>query len=212
MGALVIDEAPGKPHDVLETAPRRSLLPLVAAGNATAFEDLYDLYSPTVYGILLRISGDAEEASDLLQETFVHAWQKAARYDSARGSEIAWLITIARTRAIDRIRSRGTRRIREDEAAREISTTGASVENVGTADAAELRETREMVVAALAELPPEQRQVIELAYFEGKSHSEIAEHLGQPLGSVKTRIQLGMKKLRTRLVPMFRWDTNSTKI
>lgn len=192
-------------------SPRGALLKAVAGGEAAAFERLYDLYSPTVYGLLLRVSGEAAEAADLLQETFVQAWQNASRYDPSRGSEIAWLLTIARSRAIDRIRARRTRSTREDEAAKEISATGRSVEVRGASEAVELREARELVSAALRELPAEQREVIELAYFEGKTHSEIAAQLGQPLGSVKTRIQLGMKKLRVRLEPIYRWTTSTTK-
>lgn len=199
------------PREERPVAPRSTLLRAVAAGDTAAFEKLYDLHSSSVYGLLLRICGDPTEASDLLQETFMQAWRNASRYDAGRGSEIAWLLTIARSRAIDRIRARRTRSTREEEAAREISATRTSVESAGTGEAAELREARDLIAGALAELPGEQREVIELAYFEGKSHSEIAEQLGQPLGSVKTRIQLGMKKLRTRLKPMFRWTTSTTK-
>lgn len=182
----------------------KSLLPAVAARDTDAFERLYDLYSPTIYGLLLKICGDVEDANDLLQETFVQCWEKAARFDATRGSEIAWLIMIARSRAIDRIRSRKTRTIREDEAGKESGRAFPSVDTTSVSDPVEIREAREIVMNALEELPAEQRRVIELAYFGGQSHTEIAETLGQPLGSVKTRIQLGMKKLRTRLTPLFK--------
>lgn len=187
------------------------LLAAVAAGDTRAFEELYDLYSPALYGLLLRICGNAEEANDALQDTFVHAWRNASRHDPARGSEIAWLITIARSRAIDRIRARRTRTEREDEAGREISSATSRVVKEEVSASAELQEARTLIVEALGELPREQRQVIELAYFEGKSHSKIAQELGEPLGSVKTRIQLGMKKLRAKLLPIYQWTTKSTK-
>ena len=179
------------------------MLDAIARGDRGAFERLYDTYSPTIYGLLLKICGNVEEASDLLQETFVQAWQSAARYDAARGSEIAWLITIARSRAIDRMRSARTRAIRENEGAREIYGDGSFVDESG-AEAIGMNQARTLVRAAMNELPPEQRRALELAYFDGKTHTEIAAELQQPLGSVKTRIQLGMKKLRTRLAPLWK--------
>ena len=186
-----------------------SLLVEIAAGSSAAFETFYDRYSAAVYGVLLKIAGDAEDANDLLQETFVQAWKSASRFDRSRGSEIAWLITIARSRALDRLRSRRSRSDRESSAGKEILAGASAVDVSGEV---ELREARRLILTAMEELPPEQRQVLELAYFEGKSHSEIASELGQPLGSVKTRIQLGMRKLRGRLAPMFRWKNVTTKI
>lgn len=177
------------------------MLDAVARGDRSAFERLYDTYSPTIYGLLLKICGNAEEAADLLQETFVQAWQSAERYDPSRGSEVGWLITIARSRAIDRIRSSKMRALRENEGAREIYGDGTFVDESG-ADAVGLSQARAMVRTAMQELPAEQKQVLELAFFEGKTHTEIAAQLRQPLGSVKTRIQLGMKKLRARLAPL----------
>jgi RNA polymerase sigma-70 factor (ECF subfamily) len=153
--------------------------------------------------VLLRICGNAEEAADLLQETFVQAWQSAHRYDPGRGSEIAWLITIARSRAIDRLRAAKTRALRETEGAREIYGDGSVVDQSG-ADAVGLGQARALVQSAMWELPAEQKRVLELAYFEGKSHTEIAAELNQPLGSIKTRIQLGMKKLRAHLAPLMK--------
>jgi RNA polymerase sigma-70 factor (ECF subfamily) len=190
----------------------RDLIAKVAAGDEGALERLYDSYASTIYGLLLKITGDTEEASDLLQETFVQVWKNAGRYDPARGSETAWLITIARSRALDRLRSRKTRSERENEAGKEILQAVPSVDQESVSDLAELHQTRRILLSALEELPPEQRQVLELAYFQGQSHAEIAAALGQPLGSVKTRIALGMKKLKGRLVPLFRWNTQSTKI
>ena len=171
-----------------------ALLPAVARGDASAFEALYDRHASTVYGLLLRILGNPDDAQEVLQETFVKAWTSAKMFDAVRGSEIAWLISIARSRGIDRLRSRRTRVEREDEAGREPIIERDSVED-------EIVQAEECtaVRGALAELPPPQRLALELAYYEGLSQSEIAAKLNQPLGTVKTRMQLGMKKMRERL-------------
>jgi RNA polymerase sigma-70 factor, ECF subfamily len=183
------------------SASSAALLPAVAQGNVPAFEELYDRYSSTVYGLLLRILANADDAQEVLQETFVKAWTSASMFDAVRGSEVAWLISIARSRGIDRLRSRRTRMDREDEAGRELSIFSSFVENVtGAADAIQSEE-RQAVRGALAELPEPQRIALELAYFEGLSQSEIATRLSQPLGTIKTRMQLGMKKMRERLAP-----------
>ena len=172
-----------------------ALLPAIARGNVSAFEELYDRYASTVYGLLLRILSNADDAQEVLQETFVKAWTSAKMFDSVRGSEVAWLISIARSRGIDRLRSRKVRLEREDEAGREISF----LEHNPGPDSAIQSEERTAVRGALAELPEPQRVALELAYFEGLSQSEIAARLNEPLGTIKTRMQLGMKKLRERL-------------
>ena len=181
-----------------------ALLPAVARGNVSAFEELYDRYASTVYGLLLRILSNADDAQEVLQETFVKAWTSAKMFDAVRGSEVAWLMSIARSRGIDRLRSRKVRLEREDEAGREISF----LEHTTGADPVVQSEERIAVRSALAELPPPQRLALELAYFEGLSQSEIAARLGEPLGTVKTRMQLGMKKLRDRL-PRFYAEGNA---
>lgn len=181
------------------SATSAALLPAVAQGNVSAFEELYDRHASTVYGLLLRILANPEDAQEVLQETFVKAWTSAAMFDAVRGSEVAWLISIARSRGIDRLRARRTRADREDEAGREISTFTAFVEHATGADDAIQAEERQAVRGALAELPDAQRVALELAYFEGLSQSEIATRLDQPLGTIKTRMQLGMKKMRERL-------------
>ena len=181
------------------TAPTAALLPAVARGDAVAFEALYDRYSSMIYALLLRILCNADDAQEVLQETFVKAWTNAKMFDVVRGSEIAWLISIARSRGIDRLRSRKIRVEREDEAGREISVHSAFVEKTTGADSAIQSQERTAVRGALAELPDAQRIALELAYFEGLSQSEIAARLSEPLGTIKTRMQLGMKKLRERL-------------
>ncbi len=181
------------------TAPAAVLLPAVAQGNISAFEQLYDRYASTIYALLLRILCNADDAQEVLQETFVKAWSSARMFDAVRGSEVAWLISIARSRGIDRLRSRKIRYEREDEAGREISVRSAFVDHETGADRAIQSQQSTAVRGALAELPEPQRIALELAYFEGMSQSEIAAKLNEPLGTVKTRMQLGMKKLRERL-------------
>lgn len=175
------------------------LLPAVARGNVAAFEELYDRYASTIYALLLRILANADDAQEVLQETFVKAWTSAKMFDALRGSEVAWLISIARSRGIDRLRSRKIRNEREDEAGREVSVLSSFVDRTTGADLAIQSEERKAVRSALAALPEAQRVALELAYFEGMSQSEIAARLSEPLGTIKTRMQLGMKKLRESL-------------
>ncbi len=181
------------------SVPATTLLPAIARGDVSAFETLYDRYASTIYALLLRILSNADDAQEVLQETFVKAWTSAKMFDALRGSEVAWLISIARSRGIDRLRSRRIRYEREDEAGREISVRSSFVEFTTGADMAIQSQERTAVRGALAELPDAQRIALELAYFEGLSQSEIAAKLNEPLGTIKTRMQLGMKKLRDRL-------------
>ena len=183
----------------MSSMPTATLLPAIAKGDATAFEQLYDRYASTIYALLLRILCNADDAQEVLQETFVKAWTSARMFDAVRGSEVAWLISIARSRGIDRLRSRKIRVEREDEAGRELSVHSAFVDRSSGADHAIQSQERVAVRGALAELPDAQRVALELAYFEGLSQSEIAARLNEPLGTIKTRMQLGMKKLRERL-------------
>jgi RNA polymerase sigma-70 factor, ECF subfamily len=176
-----------------------TLIPAIARGDATAFEALYDRYASMVYGLLLRILSNPDDAQEVLQETFVKAWSNAKMFDAVRGSEAAWLISIARSRGIDKLRSRRLRSDRENDAGREVSIRSSFVDTTTGADHAIQSEQRIAVRGALAELPEPQRLALELAYFEGLSQSEIAARLNEPLGTIKTRMQLGMKKLRERL-------------
>jgi len=179
----------------MSSIPTTALLPAVARGDVSAFEALYDRHASTIYALLLRILSNADDAQEVLQETFVKAWTSAKMFDAVRGSEIAWLISIARSRGIDRLRSRKIRGDREDEAGREFSIRSNAI----APDYAVQSQERVAVRGALSELPDAQRVALELAYFDGLSQSEIAARLGEPLGTIKTRMQLGMKKLRDRL-------------
>ena len=178
-----------------ETADR-SALERMARGDERALAELYDRYARLVYSLVLRILRDCGDAEDVVQEVFAQAWRQASRYDVRRGTVAAWLVTRARSRALDRLRAR---RARPDIA-------GASLQNVEIADSAggaDLQLVSAEQVArvreALAELPVSQRAALELAYYEGLSHAEIAARLDQPLGTIKTRIRLAMIKLRESL-------------
>lgn len=183
----------------LSSVESPNYLPAVARGDRGAFEALYDRYSSTLYAMLLRILANPEDAQEVLQESFVKVWTSAKMFDVVRGSEVAWLISIARSRGIDRLRSRKIRGDRENDAGREISIHSSFVDKATGADHAIRSQEQIAVRSALAELPEPQRVALELAYFEGLSQSEIAERLNEPLGTIKTRMQLGMKKLRDRL-------------
>ncbi len=166
----------------------------MARGDEQALASLYDRYRLILFGLIQRILHSRPEAEDVLQEVFLQAWQKAADFDESRGRPFTWLVTLARSRAIDRLRSLGARDRLATASARE-----APGELADAVDDAILSEQSEIVRGALAELPEEQRQVLLLAYFEGFTQSEIAGRLRSPLGTVKTRMRSGMIKLRELL-------------
>ena len=170
----------------------------IASRDQSALRALYDRHSPVVYALCLRILRNAVDADELLVDVFWEAWEKSDRYDASRGSPLTYLTTLARSRAIDRIRSRATATAKMSLAdVNDVSPAAPSksgpVEN--TLDA----ERRATVSAALDQLDPQQRQAIECAYYEGLSHSEISEKLGKPLGTVKTWIRTGLIRLRDTL-------------
>ena len=179
-----------------------ALLQRIAAGDEHALGTLYDRWSPLVFSLCVHVLGDEDEAEEAVEETFWQAWRQAARYDTTRGAVSTWLTTIARSRALDRLRAK---RRRQEDAMSDLSETKrAAVEETARrgddpANGAEVSERRGLVRQALLALPPEQREVLELAYFRGLSQTEIAEHTGQPLGTIKTRVRLAMEKLRDRL-------------
>jgi RNA polymerase sigma-70 factor (ECF subfamily) len=186
-------------------APDAQLVRRMAAGEDAALGDLYDRYGKMVYALALAIVREPADAEEVVVDAFGQAWRQAASFDAARGSAAAWLATIARSRALDTIRARG-RRARAHERSALLSDEGlaAPVAAAGADPSrrVERTEARRLVSQALAALPGPQRAAIELAYFEGLSHSEIAERLAEPLGTVKTRIRTGMEKLRSLLSPL----------
>jgi RNA polymerase sigma-70 factor, ECF subfamily len=171
-----------------------SCLRRVASGDQGGAAALYDRHARPLYSLILRIVGDETEAEDVLQDVFAQAFGQASRYDASRGAVAAWLLTIARSRAIDRVR---TRRTRGEMRSGEVQTLDDMPDLRPDAASVMLDEEQSRLVRqALGDLPLLQRIAIELAYYEGLSHTEIAERLEQPLGTVKTRIRLGLLKLR----------------
>ena len=170
-----------------------ALIAAIAAGDRDAFSRFYDLTAPMAFGLIRRVLRDPEAAAEVLQEVFWQVWQEAPRYDPTRGTAEAWLVMRAKTRAIDRLRSI-RRRDRTFVAPVDESVAQRSPDQAPNPAVA--AEDRGLIQTALAQLPEPQRRVIELAFFEGLTHSEIATRLGEPLGTVKTRARLGLDRLR----------------
>lgn len=185
-----------------EAAPNQDLvaqIEKIAAGDQTVLAQFYELTNRMAFGLILRILGDRSTAEEVLLDVYTQVWRQAGNYSRERGTPLAWLTTIARTRALDRRRS-GQQEIQRKESLEVIADVRSS--DATPEESAASHEHQRLVRRALAALTFEQRQVLELAYFSGMSHSEIAAHLGQPLGTVKTRTRLGMLKLKEALAPM----------
>jgi len=174
------------------------LVQRVVARDAEAFAHLYDRYADLVYSVALRVLADPALAEDMAQDVFLRLWRTPAAYDATRGRFVSWLVSVARNRAVDEVRMRGRRRVREVG-----DSTGSDDPPDGRAEdpqlAVQIQADRLAVRRALRLLPEDQRVAIELAYFSGLTQQEIAEHLQQPLGTIKTRTRLAMKKLRAAL-------------
>ena len=173
------------------------LMPLIAERDAEAFEVFYDRHAAAAYSLAYRIAGSRGAADDVTQEAFISIWRSGARYDRTRGSVRGWTLGIVRNRAIDVLRrdaGKAPKLTFDDDAILEQRPADELTE-----DEAVRRQEASEVRGALAELPSEQSKVIQLAYFGGFSHSEIAQMLGMPLGTVKGRMRLGMEKIRGRL-------------
>lgn len=164
-----------------------ALIASVRAGSQEAMAQLYDRYSSVVYAVALRVLGDAGAAEDVLQEIFMQLWRNPGAFDASRGNLAPWLAVIARNRAVDLLRKRRPQT--------EITETLVSVEPDLASETERGRQV-EKVRAVLKEMPAQQRSALEMAYFEGYSHSEIAEKTKEPLGTIKTRIRTGLMLLR----------------
>jgi len=186
-----------------DAADDRALLRGVAAGDKEALGQLYARHSAVLFALALKVLSDRAEAEDVLQEAFVQVWKTAGSFDEGRGKPIGWLIMLTRSRAIDRLRSRKTRARVAESMARDVVQ---AAEARSPADEASASEAQQAIRAGLKSLPPEQRAAIELAYFGGLTQFEIAQQLGQPLGTVKTRIRNGMMRLRELLGSAGRGD------
>jgi RNA polymerase sigma-70 factor (ECF subfamily) len=181
--------------------PDAALITRIASGDQAAFALLYDRLSGILLAIARRVLGDHAEAEDIVHDSFLAIWDKAGHFDPARGNVVSWAITLVRHRAIDRLRTRA-RRIQ--------LLAGSAPGEVGPHEhspgedaplAADLAERAALVRRALAELPPEQRRAVELAFFSGLTHDQIARRLSSPLGTIKARIRRGLLALHGRLAP-----------
>lgn len=176
-----------------------TLMLRLAGHDVGALETLYDRYSTLVYSVAVRVLTDRGLAEDIVQEVFLQLWRRPASYDAAHGRFVSWLASVTRNRAIDELRRR-SRRVRledpDERAPEQIRAEGPAADPQRDAV---LGEERAAVRAAMDELPREQRRVLQLAYFGGMTQAEIAHYTGDPLGTVKTRVRLGMQKLRLSL-------------
>lgn len=173
------------------------LMPLVGRKDPEAFEVLYDRHGGAAYSLAYRIVGDRAAAEEVTQEAFISVWRSGARFDAARGSVRSWLLSVVRNRAIDFLRSRAGKAPKltfDDDSVLEQRPAEERTE-----EEALQRETAAELRGAIGKLPGEQSKVIELAYFGGFSHSEIARILGLPMGTVKGRMRLGLEKIRGEL-------------
>jgi RNA polymerase sigma-70 factor (ECF subfamily) len=176
-----------------------TLVSKLAAGDEDALASLYDSTNRIVYGLALRILGEPSSAEDVTMEVYMQVWRTAGSYDPLRGTVLSWLATLARSRALDSLRSRKARRADLEENVDDVVNLRDS------RPSPELASVKDgwsrIVQKAMAQLSPDQREAIELAYFSGLTHAEAAIQTGLPLGTVKTRIRLGMLHLRQLLGP-----------
>ncbi len=184
-------------HEVRTNAEDVALIRRMCDADETALVALYDRWMRSLYSLVFHLLKDADEAEDVVEETFWQAWRKASSYEPSRGAVSTWLLTIGRRRALDRLRAKGRRREESMTDVRELADVASPMGD--PSHAVEGAERRAHVLSALGGLPDEQREVLELGYFRGLSQTEIAELTGQPLGTVKTRMRLALQKLREPL-------------
>ncbi|MBX3329420.1 MAG: sigma-70 family RNA polymerase sigma factor [Nitrospira sp.] len=183
------------------------LVARVAKGEHQALSQLYDQSSTLLFSLALRILGNREEAADVLQETYLDVWRKVVRYDVGRGTPIAWLMTLTRSRAIDRLRTHDSRTLhRISPSIDDAETSSVAGRSSGPFDSQDDQELRGLIREAWANLSPIQQQAVELAYYEGLPSTEIAVQLNQPVETVKTCIALGMSRLRESLQSYWEQD------
>jgi RNA polymerase sigma-70 factor (ECF subfamily) len=203
-----------EPISDLTSVSDAELILLVTQGDQYALEALYERYARAVYSFSLRIVGDAQVAEEILQEVFVRAWQQGGSFQSARGSLITWLLSITHNLSIDEVRRRKRRPQKAESEEPESILAGLPDEGPNVEEEVWLSSLRVSIQDALQQLPAAQREAIELAYFQGLTQREIADTPGEPLGTIKTRMRLGMLKLREQLGPMVseRAEPNEVKL
>jgi RNA polymerase sigma-70 factor (ECF subfamily) len=189
---------------LFQTRPEKvedsALLKAIAGGSSTALSELYDRYGKLVYSLAFHVVADAGVAEEITQEVFIQVWNKAATYQAEQGKVVSWLASVTRHRAIDSLRRRNARpeghRLEWGE-----DDVPDLVDPAGVEEQVDLSLRSTAVRQAINQLPSEQRSTLALAYFQGMTHQEIADTTGEPLGTIKTRIRLGMMKLRQLLEP-----------
>lgn len=186
----------GSPADVSLTVSDELLISRVAAGDKLALERLYDRYERLVYSFALRQVGDPQLAEEVVQDVFFRLWRHAGRFDRQRGRFTSWLLNITHNLAIDKLRQHRHRALVPLETVETIAEAVGTAPQPATADLAEAAVMGELVRDALAALKPEQRQALEMAYYQGYTHTEIAELCQVPLGTVKGRLRLALERLR----------------
>ncbi len=186
--------------DAPASAGEGELMTAITAGDLAAFETLYGRYATLVYSTSLQVLGDVHAAEDVTQEIFLRIWRRPETYDPGRGRFVSWLLSVTRNRAIDELRTRSRRRRFETDPPEAAESSPDPDAQLDPAAAALVTESRDALVEAMRGLPPEQREAIEMAYFKGMTQTEIADQLRQPLGTVKTRVRLGMQKMRSALL------------
>lgn len=184
------------PSDSSQVSPDAALVRRLLQRDVSAFEELYDRHSRLVYALVLRILRQATTTEEVVQDVFLQLWRNASLYDGSRGPFVPWLLTMARNRALDQLRLKSERQRRREEQAEELPPVVTAPDFEGNLDehrrAARVREL-------MGSLNPQQKKAIELAYFEGLSHSEIADALKEPLGTVKSWIRNGLLRLKEGL-------------
>lgn len=184
-----------------------ALLTRVARGDRQAFEQLYDRSISLLFTLAVKILDDRDEAAELLQEVYLDIWRKSLRFDAGRGVPMAWLVTVTRSRAVDRLRSRAAGGRGRSELLDGSAAIVLQDEHPGSLDDRADREIQTAVEQAMADIPEDRQQAVALAFYEGLTLAEIAARLNQPSDMVKTRISLGMDKLRDALRPW--WEQSS---
>jgi RNA polymerase sigma-70 factor (ECF subfamily) len=197
VGAAELSLAWAKPTEIVRLDPTQltdeDLLAAVARSDEAALGELYDRFGGVAYGLALRVLRDPALAEDAVQDAFLQVWRSAGAYRPERAKASTWLLTFVHRRAVDLVRREERRRTEPASSAPEPTEPGAD-------EGAEVRSRREVVQDALRQLPPEQREAIELAYYGGLTQSELAERLDQPLGTIKSRMFTGLQRLRVLLV------------
>ena len=194
---LVTSETDGDQQDAVPTAPavNDDLLARVALGDQAAFAELYDNMAPRVLGLVKRLLRDHAQSEEVTQEIFLEIWQNATRYDSSKGGASGWILTMTHRRAVDRVRASQASRDRDVK----IGVRDYVSEYDNVSETVQVRMESERVEKAMQRLTELQRQAVTLAYYGGLSHSEVAEKLSVPIGTVKTRLRDGLIRLRDEL-------------